>query len=117
MSHMSLMGVAGRSAVIINLQKTPKDSQAALVIHAKCDAVMGRLCGQLGQSIPGYLRKDRCAWSGSGFSQLPACCISAQLAEGEAGCIGVAALSCSIRHQPTSPPIASHVEQEAGPRC
>ena len=57
---------AGRSAVIINLQKTCKDTQAALVIHAKCDAVMGSLASQLGLSIPSYRREDRCR-PGAGF--------------------------------------------------
>ena len=46
--------------MIINLQKTGKDAQAALVIHAKCDAVMGSLASQLGLSIPSYRREDRC---------------------------------------------------------
>jgi mono-ADP-ribosyltransferase sirtuin 6 len=37
--------------VIVNLQETPKDGEAALVIRAKVDGVMARLCGALGVLI------------------------------------------------------------------
>ncbi len=40
--------------VIINLQKTPKDKQANLVIHAKCDIVMEKLMQKLKLDIPVY---------------------------------------------------------------
>ena len=39
---------AGGQLVIINLQKTPKDKKAALLIHARCDDVMGGVLRSLG---------------------------------------------------------------------
>lgn len=62
---------AGRSAVIINLQKTCKDAQAALVIHAKCDGVMAMLAKQLSLAIPSYCRDDRCVSSRGKIMSLP----------------------------------------------
>lgn len=37
---------------IVNLQKTPKDARAAIVIHAKIDAVMRCVMEELGVPIP-----------------------------------------------------------------
>ena len=49
---------AGGKLVIINLQKTPKDKKANLVIHAKCDDIMSALMPQLQHPIPSYTRQD-----------------------------------------------------------
>mmetsp|Transcript_30043 Transcript_30043/g.39530 ORF Transcript_30043/g.39530 Transcript_30043/m.39530 type:complete len:457 (+) Transcript_30043:76-1446(+) len=43
--------------VIVNLQSTPMDSKAHLVIHARTDEVMRRLMQGLGFSIPVYSRE------------------------------------------------------------
>lgn len=37
---------------IVNLQKTPKDARADIVIHAKIDAVMRCVMQELGVAIP-----------------------------------------------------------------
>lgn len=52
------MCFTGGKLVIINLQKTPKDKKADLVIHAKCDDVMQQLMSQLHIPIPAYMRQD-----------------------------------------------------------
>ena len=44
--------VLPRAQVIVNLQKTPKDGRAAIVIHAKIDAVMRCVMQELGIAIP-----------------------------------------------------------------
>ena len=44
--------------MIINLQKTPKDKKANLVIHAKCDEIMEQLMTSLLYPIPSYTRQD-----------------------------------------------------------
>ncbi|XP_064423494.1 pyrroline-5-carboxylate reductase 1b isoform X1 [Latimeria chalumnae] len=41
---------------IVNLQWTPKDDQAALKIHGKCDDVMTLLMEELGLKVPAYDR-------------------------------------------------------------
>lgn len=46
------MRVLLRIQAIVNLQKTPKDARAAIVIHAKIDAVMRCLMQELGIAIP-----------------------------------------------------------------
>lgn len=51
--------LTGGKLVIINLQKTPKDKKASLVIHARCDAVMQAVMSKLGLSIPVYTRTDK----------------------------------------------------------
>ncbi|XP_030842280.1 NAD-dependent protein deacetylase sirtuin-7 [Strongylocentrotus purpuratus] len=43
---------------IVNLQWTPKDSQASLKIHGRCDDVMALLMKHLNLSIPLYTRKS-----------------------------------------------------------
>jgi mono-ADP-ribosyltransferase sirtuin 6 len=50
---------AGGRLAIINLQKTPKDRRAQLVVHARVDGVMALLMQQLGMPIPPYTRQDR----------------------------------------------------------
>ena len=42
--------------VIVNLQKTKKDSKADLVIHAKSDQVMQLLCTELGIDVVAFER-------------------------------------------------------------
>ena len=49
---------SGGKLVIINLQKTPKDKKASLVIHARCDEVMQQLMSQMQLPIPSYIRQD-----------------------------------------------------------
>ena len=44
--------------MIVNLQRTPKDKKASLVIHARCDAVMRRVMARLDLPIPPYNRVD-----------------------------------------------------------
>jgi len=44
--------------VIVNLQKTPKDRRAALVIRAPVDMVMAALMRALGAPIPPFVRTD-----------------------------------------------------------
>ena len=49
----------GGNLVICNLQKTPLDNMAALVIHAKCDDIMKLLMEKLGYNIPVWQMKKR----------------------------------------------------------
>ena len=49
----------GGNLVICNLQKTPIDHLAALVIHAKCDDIMRLLMQKLGYQIPVWQMKKR----------------------------------------------------------
>ena len=49
----------GGKMAIVNLQKTPKDSKAALVIRARVDDVMSRVMRMLGMEIFDYVRVDR----------------------------------------------------------
>ncbi|GAB4818265.1 hypothetical protein N2152v2_005311 [Parachlorella kessleri] len=46
---------------IVNLQKTPKDKKAAVVIHARCDLVMQRLMAGLHLRAEPYTRRDTVA--------------------------------------------------------
>ncbi|KAL1515666.1 hypothetical protein AB1Y20_002283 [Prymnesium parvum] len=48
----------GGKLVIINLQRTPKDGKASLVIHRKADEVMRRVMQTLQIPIPPYVRRD-----------------------------------------------------------
>ena len=48
---------AGKLA-IVNLQKTPKDRHATLVVHAKVDRVMWGLTRRLGVAVPDHARRD-----------------------------------------------------------
>lgn len=49
----------GGKLVIVNLQKTPKDRRAALVIRGRVDAVLARVMRALDLSVPPYVRTDR----------------------------------------------------------
>ena len=49
----------GGRLVICNLQKTPLDNLATLVIHAKCDDIMKLLMKKLGYQIPTWQIKKR----------------------------------------------------------
>ena len=49
----------GGRLVIVNLQETPLDAMATLVIHAKCDDVMQMLMQKLGYQIPTWQMKKR----------------------------------------------------------
>jgi len=49
----------GGQLVIVNLQKTPLDSYASLIIHAKCDDVMRILMEKLCYQIPEWKMKKR----------------------------------------------------------
>ena len=49
---------AGGKLVIINLQQTPKDKKASLVIRARADAVMSQISKLLSIPIPTYIRQD-----------------------------------------------------------
>ena len=49
----------GGNLVICNLQATPLDHLAALVIHAKCDTVMELLMKKLNYQIPAWQMKKR----------------------------------------------------------
>ena len=50
----------GKGALaIVNLQATPKDKKAKLVIHAKTDDVMSGVMRHLNLKIPDYVRTDR----------------------------------------------------------
>jgi NAD-dependent SIR2 family protein deacetylase len=44
----------GGKLVIVNIQRTPLDDSAALVINAFCDVVMEKLMAKLGYEIPGF---------------------------------------------------------------
>lgn len=50
---------AGGKMVIINLQATPKDKKAALVIHARVDEVIVGVMEKLSMKIPPFVRIDR----------------------------------------------------------
>ena len=44
--------------MIVNLQKTPKDKKAALVIHGRADEVMRAAMSRLQIPIPPFVRQD-----------------------------------------------------------
>ncbi len=48
----------GGKLVIINLQATPKDKKASLVIHGKADEVMRGVMAHLAVPIPPFVRED-----------------------------------------------------------
>ncbi|GMH35465.1 hypothetical protein BSKO_03333 [Bryopsis sp. KO-2023] len=48
----------GGRLAIVNLQKTPKDGDADLVIHSRVDEVMRSLMGRLKIKVPNFLRRD-----------------------------------------------------------
>lgn len=49
----------GGQVAIINLQKTPKNKSADLIIHGKCDEVMEQVMSALQRPLPVYERWDR----------------------------------------------------------
>ncbi|KAG8466015.1 hypothetical protein KFE25_005585 [Diacronema lutheri] len=49
----------GGKLAIVNLQRTPKDGKAAIVVRARVDAVMARVARALGIDVPPYVRRDR----------------------------------------------------------
>ena len=85
-----------------NLQKTPKDKKANLVIHAKCDDIMSSLMSQLQHPIPSYTRQD-------------AVLVSHSLKKGKQLLDGAQKYSCTISvasvHGPKCPmPLIQQVE-------
>lgn len=48
----------GGKLVIINLQATPKDKKASLVVHGKADEVMQGVMAHLAVPIPPFVRED-----------------------------------------------------------
>ncbi|CAM9565932.1 unnamed protein product, partial [Hapterophycus canaliculatus] len=44
---------------IVNLQKTPKDARASVVIRAKIDTVMRGVMHELGVPFPVYRREEK----------------------------------------------------------
>lgn len=61
----------GGKLAIVNLQCTPKDGKAALLVRARVDAVMARVARALAVEVPAYVRRDRvrvrCALLGCGL--------------------------------------------------
>jgi hypothetical protein len=45
--------------VIVNLQATPKDGKASLLVRARTDVVMAGIMRRLGLRVPEYVRRDR----------------------------------------------------------
>ena len=45
--------------VIVNLQATPKDGKASLLVRARTDVVMAGVMRRLGLRVPEYVRRDR----------------------------------------------------------
>ncbi|KAL3132439.1 hypothetical protein ABBQ32_008995 [Trebouxia sp. C0010 RCD-2024] len=84
---------AGGKLVIINLQKTPKDSKADLVIHAKCDEIMQQVMAQLRIPLPAYTRQD-------------AVCVSHTVKKAKSIHEDTPSFSCTI-----------HVQSVHGPKC
>jgi NAD+-dependent protein deacetylase sirtuin 6 len=48
----------GGQFCLVNLQKTPKNQRAQLVIHARCDEVMEKVMAHLQRPIPTFVRRD-----------------------------------------------------------
>lgn len=82
--HHWCSACAGGKLVIINLQRTPKDKKANLVIHAKCDGIMQQLMTRLEIPIPTYIRQD-------------AVVVSHTIAPAKTGCSG--AFNCNLSVQ------------------
>ncbi len=82
---------SGGKLVIINLQKTPKDKKASLVIHARCDEVMQQLMSQMQLPIPLYTRQDSVL-------------VTHALKKGRVLQDGVQSISCTLRVQSTHGP-------------
>lgn len=80
--------MTGGKLVIINLQKTPKDKKASLVIHARCDEVMQQLMSQMQLPIPSYTRQDSVL-------------VTHALKKGRVLQDGVQSINCTLRVQST----------------
>lgn len=50
----------GGKLVIINLQKTPLDHEAAMCIYGKCDDIVKKLMAKLNLDIPEWRLNRRC---------------------------------------------------------
>ena len=85
--------LAGGKLVIINLQRTPKDKKADVVIHAKCDAILQQVMFRLGIPLPSYTRQD-------------AVCVSHTVKRAKAFQPNAPSFSCTI-----------HVQSVHGPKC
>ena len=86
-THLAVCHSGGK-LVIINLQKTPKDKKASLVIHARCDEVMQQLMSQMQLPIPSYTRQDSVL-------------VTHTLKKGRVLQDGVQSISCTLRVQST----------------
>lgn len=51
----------GGAFALVNLQKTPKDKHARVIVHARCDDVMRRVMQRLRLPVPPFVRRDRFA--------------------------------------------------------
>jgi mono-ADP-ribosyltransferase sirtuin 6 len=51
-------GFAGGKLVIVNLQKTPKDKHAALLLRGRADEVMRAVMSRLQIPVPPFVRRD-----------------------------------------------------------
>ena len=56
--NMTVAVRAGGHLVIVNLQKTPKDKKAALLIRGKADEVMRVVMSRLQIPVPAFVRQD-----------------------------------------------------------
>ena len=88
-----LNSIAGGKLAIINLQRTPKDKKADLVIHAKCDEILQQVVSRLGIPIPSYVRQD-------------AVCVSHTVKRAKGFQPDAPSFSCTI-----------HVRSVHGPKC
>lgn len=80
--------------VIVNLQQTPKDKKAHLVIHAKADDVMRHVMGSLGLPVPAYRRTDTLVVSHT---------LAAPSGRGKAAPKQALTLTVTSRHGPGAP--------------
>lgn len=102
----------GGKMVIINMQKTPKDKKAVLVIRAKVDDVMRRVMGTLGMPIEDYVRIDRLRLvTRFGASA------TEELADAANGDRGEAPDGANAGTQPARPSFQLSVRNAGGTRC
>ena len=80
--------------VIVNLQQTPKDKKAHLVIHAKADDVMRHVMTSLGLPVPPYRRTDALVVSHA---------LAAPSGRGKAAPKQALTLTITSRHGPGAP--------------
>jgi hypothetical protein len=82
---------AGGTFAIVNLQKTPKHSQAHLTVHAKCDDVMRQVMAHLDRPIPTFTRRDKLGmrfWASQEEEAEEVCLSQLPLAGAHTFCIG-----------------------------